>query len=288
MSDKNAYYCVGRGREFARQAFYMSYNPMHKNGLLPYSKKFIKDYVYDRDGETPDMDRFQNILMQMDIPYIDKIIKSFKSGDMVGQYFQQFNAFPHYRGLTWKDSEFEYDESDEFEFAPEGFTATPAIKQFWGSGFTDDEYQFLEDELYEYMNSYECDTPAMKSLLQQAAYESLEIRRKRERRESASGNLKTLQDIFTSTNIKPVQETGTNASEQATFGTLIKQWENDKPIPEPLPEWKDKDVIKYVKTWFLGHLTRMVGLDNPFKKDYDDEIKKHTIDVEEEDGGSNG
>ena len=73
------------------------------------------------------------------------------------------------------------------------------------------------------------------------------------------------------------------ASEQVTFGTLIKKFENEKPIPEPLPEWMDADWIrKYVVVWFFGNLCRMMGKENPYQEEYDEEMAKYTVDPYEE------
>lgn len=182
-----------------------------------------------------------------------------------------------------KDDVIEDNDDSEKDFNSD-FAITEDIINFWGRGLDDDEYLFLINELHEYTSSYECDSPAMERLLQQAAYESLEIRRKRESRESADKNLKNLQDLLGAANIKPVQETGADANDQVTFGTLIKKWENEEPIPEPLPEWNDKDVFKYMRTWFLGHLSKMVGLNNPFEKEYEEEIAKNTVATPFEDG----
>jgi len=159
----------------------------------------------------------------------------------------------------------------------DSFEITDDIINFWGKNLDEDEYLFLINEFHEYTSSYECDSPAMERLLQQAAYESLEIRRKRESRDSADKNLKNLQDLLGAANIKPVQETGADANDQVTFGTLIKKWENEEPIPDPLPEWKEKDIFQYVKVWFLGHLSKMIGLNNPFEDEYEEEVNKHTV-----------
>ena len=68
MSDKNMYYCVGCAEIHPRRSFYKSYNHMHGNGTLPFCKDFIKDKVYDRKGENPSIEQFQNILMQLNMP----------------------------------------------------------------------------------------------------------------------------------------------------------------------------------------------------------------------------
>ena len=68
-----------------------------------------------------------------------------------------------------------------------------------------------------------------------------------------------------------------------TFGTLIKKWENEEPIPEPDPEWADVDGIgKYIRIWFLGHLCKMLGIENEFSKEYEAEMAKFRVELPED------
>lgn len=157
------------------------------------------------------------------------------------------------------------------------FVLTDKIVKFWGnvSRFTEEDYEFLTSRYEVYTNAYECDTPVMDELLCQAALESLEIQHKRGRGEDVSKNLKNLQELLGSANIKPNQETGANATEQATFGLLIKKWENEEPVPEPDEEWRDVDGIgKYIRVWFLGHLCKMMGVQSEYSKEYEDEMTR--------------
>lgn len=295
MAEEKIYYCIGCGKRHNKSNFYISNQKIHANGVLPYCKDYIKKYSYNKD-KTINVNDFQFMLMQNNLPFLNDIYESLidSKGDIIGNYFRQINSLPQYNGYTWKDSIFgekediskNYTEDNHIEEIE--FEITPDIVNFWGNGFNKDEYLFLMEEYHQYITAYECDSPAMEKLLQQAAYESLEIRRKREKRESADKNLKNLQDLLGSANIKPVQETGANATDQATFGTLIKKWENEKPIPDPLPEWKEKDIFQYMKVWFLGHLSKMIGLNNPFAKDYEDEVNKYTVDMPFEEDNESG
>jgi chromosome segregation ATPase len=154
---------------------------------------------------------------------------------------------------------------------------------FWGNNFSPEEYAYLTNKLSEYLNTYECETPAMEELLKQAAFESLEIRNRRQRREDVSKNLKNLQDLLGSANIKPNQESGANSTEQASFGLLIKKWETEEPIPEPDEEWKDVDGIgRYIRIWFLGHLCKMMGITNDYSKEYEEEMAKLRVEIPSE------
>jgi len=174
--------------------------------------------------------------------------------------------------LIINENNYELDESD--------FEVTQDFIKFWGSNFDKHEYEYLSEKLEEYLNTYECETPAMEELLKQAAFESLEIKNKRQKREDASKNLKNIQDILGSANIKPNQESGANATEQATLGLLIKKWETEEPIPEPDEEWKDVDGIgKLIRVFFLGHLCKILGINNEYSKEYEEEMERLRVNL---------
>lgn len=287
--------------------FYQSQSVLYKHYQhIPVCKDCI-DIIFNnyKNKYKDEKITMYNFCRLLDLPYSESsfdgaVQNSEKTGWKIYQsYFKQINSFGDINnvGVCFEDSEMltsiaesgeEKDDEDAYVHIEDDFEVTPEIIRFWGVGFEDDEYHFLENEFFQYTTAYECDSPAMEKLLQQAAYESLEIRKKRETRQAVDKNLKNLQDLLGSANVKPNQETGANATDQTTYGTLIKKWENEKPIPDPLPEWKEKDVFQYMKVWFLGHLSKMIGLNNPFAKEYEDEIDKHTVDAPFEEESQSG
>jgi len=80
---------------------------------------------------------------------------------------------------------------------------------------------------------------------------------------------------MTDANMKPVQATGAEANDQITFGTLIKKWENEKPIPSHL----DDEMKKYIDTYMVGHLAKMEGFNNDLVNKYNESLKEYTIDL---------
>ena len=67
-------------------------------------------------------------------------------------------------------------------------------------------------------------------------------------------------------------------ADQNTFGTLIQKWENERPIPQPDPEFEDVDGIRrYVGAYFLGHLCKMMGIKNRYSAIYEEEMAKYTV-----------
>lgn len=303
---KTGYECTSCGMETVQPTkFYNSYSRLYKNkGKMPICKDCVVDVHNEYLNKYKDSKKAIYYMCRVLDAYFDETIYDGamqqsleKNGNPARIYFQKINSLKQYDDKTFDDSvkpDFDTDKSEDSKFkfkvnyggVENSMDITDDIINFWGKGFAKDEYYFLDSEYNEYINAYECDSPVMVNLLKQAAFESLEIRVKREKRDPVDKNLKNLQDLLTSANVKPVQETGANMTDQATFGTLIKRWENELPIPDPLPEWKEKDVFQYVKIWFLGHLTKMIGLDNPFAQDYEDEVAKHTIDTPFDEGGA--
>ena len=68
------------------------------------------------------------------------------------------------------------------------------------------------------------------------------------------------------------------------MGGWIQRWEEERPVPEPDEELRDHDgVVKYITTWFLGHLCKMLGIRNTYCKMYEDAIiERASIDTEDE------
>ena len=73
-----------------------------------------------------------------------------------------------------------------------------------------------------------------------------------------------------------------SAVENTPFGVWIRRWETQRPIPEPDPELEDVDgIIRYISIWFLGHLSKMLGIKNAYCRLYEEEIAKMRVDKPE-------
>ncbi len=197
-------------------------------------------------------------------------------------YYQKVCSLPQFKGKTFADSP-SINNTLTGNNPIDSGNVEEDIVDFWGEGFTDSEYRFLEKEFNKMAATYEMDSYSTESLFQEISLQKLDIRKKRKAGDSVDKELKTLQDLLGSANIKPVQESAATSSDQVTFGTLIKKFENERPIPEPLPEWMDADWIrKYVVVWFFGNLCRMMGKENPYQEEYDKEMAKYTVDPYED------
>ncbi|GAA0347063.1 hypothetical protein GCM10008931_42930 [Oceanobacillus oncorhynchi subsp. oncorhynchi] len=274
-----------------KSGFFISFNKWHSDGLQPYCKDCMKKFHDENNVAT-----IKELMRLVDKPYIHERYEKAKESkkETLGEYLRMLNL--NQKHATYADSVFENGDKQgvrenhngdiERGFRPEDVEDVQFTKEemeylidFWGRGYSKEDYEYLQKEYESLTNAYETDSSyAMEVLFQEAAQVRLSIQKNRENGKPVDKELKTFQDLLASANVKPVQETGANSVEQNTFGTLIKKYENEDPVPEPLEEWKDVDGIKrYVQVWFLGHLCRMLGIKNKYSEIYEEEVEKHTV-----------
>jgi hypothetical protein len=154
--------------------------------------------------------------------------------------------------------------------------------KFFGTGFADDDYAFLEDEYLDWTTRHECNTKAQEEVFKQICFAQLDILKAKRANLPTKDLTKTLQDLLATANLQPKQTKDNTLAEQNTFGTLIRKWENEKPIPEPDEEWKDVDgIVRYITVYFLGHLCKMMGIKNSYARMYETEMAKYKVDKPE-------
>ena len=283
--------------------FYISYSPFHKGtGRLHVCKACLMKYISDKESLI-------NSLRMIDKPFIDQLFtssmeESNKTNKSVWSLYMKNVSMGQYKECNWNDSEFEghvkvniqevIDQENLLsEVQDEMFTLDKEelryLVGFWGKGFDIESYIWLQQEYEDWVNRYECDSKGMENLIKEICKHQLDINNRRANNEKVDQQLKTLQDLLGSSNLKPVQETGANAVEQETFGTLIRKFEKEKPIPEPDPQWKDVDSIgKYIRTFFFGHMAKAIGAENKYQEEYDEELGRYTVIPEDENGDLDG
>lgn len=158
----------------------------------------------------------------------------------------------------------------------------PAIIKLFGTGYSPEEYEFLDEQYRDWTDRYDCQTKAQEELFKNLSVAQLNIRIAQESRhaKSSAEAFKAFRELMDTANITPKRSGGDMLAETNTFGTLIKKWEDEEPIPEPDPRWADVDgIIKYINTFFLGHLCKMFRIDNDVSREYEEEIAKYTVET---------
>lgn len=283
--------CCGVIKKTNSSNFYKSYSVIYKSS---YENRMTicKDCVLELAEQFKT--RFQSetrglfeLCKLLDVYYekalFDSAVKQAekKDSNVYQIYFQKALSLPQYKDKTFIDSELFDKKLDEEECLKD---IDRNVIEFWGEGFSQRDYDFLEREFNNLTTRYECDSYVQEMLFKQIAFQTLDISNKRQNGAGVDKELKTLQDLLGSANVKPTQENASLNSEQVTFGTLIKKYENEKPIPKPLPEWMNADWIrKYVVVWFFGNLSKMMGKPNPFEEEFKEEMDKYTVKPLDED-----
>lgn len=143
---------------------------------------------------------------------------------------------------------------------------------------------YLENEYIDWEGKYDLDTKSIQFLVKQICNLQLIIKKKIEKNQDVQKELKTIQDLMTSSALKPVQESAAMSAEYNTLGTWAKKFENEKPFSGVLDEYKDVDGIKkLIKIFFLGHMCKMLNVQGDISEEYEIEMSKYTVSVDEED-----
>ncbi len=167
----------------------------------------------------------------------------------------------------------------------DGFVVTKPMIKKWGYGHKPEEYEWLEEQEEDWRSRVECQTKPQEELIRTICLSQLNIQKAQQGGGRVTDAMKAFQDLLASCNLQPRQNTNDDFAEQNTFGILIKQFEQEKPLPTPDPEWADVDGIKrYVDTWFLGHLCHILHITNDCEEQYRREIEKYTVKPPEYDG----
>jgi len=283
--------CLKCLKEKTERYYYKSYSKWHADEMIPICKDCLKE---EFESAINQEEAIKEILRVCDRPFKKELWEASLADEKetFGTYFKNI-SLKKFRYETWADSDATIDRNNVIvDFSDEDVQIakdnSDMLVRFWGRGFSIEDYTWLQNEYEEFTSRYQIDSKGMELVIKQICLTELDIEKRREAGEKVDQQLKTLQDLLGSGNLKPVQETGANAAEQESFGTLIKKYENEHPIPEPDEQWKDVDKIsKYVRVFFLGHLSRMLNLKNSYSDEYWDEINKHTVESPSLEGDDN-
>ncbi len=286
--------CCGENYPGKQDHFYKTGSTLFtaNDGYTPYCRNCVNQlFDYYKEKYDDEMEAFYYVCMRIDLYFDEKIYEraKMKASNLISFYIGQCNLTAH-KTRNFQDTidreikemidnEKLYNEMLEANIDAETLEAKSNLIQKWGVGFSDEDYLFLENEYRDWVNQYNCSEKNMQSLVEEICLTKLMIRNKRSRGEAVDKEQKTLQELMGSSNLKPTQDIGATANDQANFSSFIKHIENDSPLEEGIDEdFEDFDGIKkYIDTWFLGHLSKMFGKQNRYSSYYETEMKKYTV-----------
>lgn len=288
LKDCDYLYCHKCNSFLSKEAFYRHSD--YASGYFPVCNRCLAEMAtdYDKKENTykDNKDKTINTLHFMDLPYIASLYESaMKSisnevgertrGTAWKQMIAMVLSLPQYRGKRWKDSEFDEEVVKE-ELA---YEVRKDILQTFGSGFTPSDYMYLQNQYDDWKARTQVDSKSQETYIVQICFKQLEIWKAQKAGKDTDKLIKSLNDLMASANLQPRQNVSNAATDSLSFGQLIEKWELEEPIPDPEPEFKDVDGIgKYLRVWFSGHLGKAVGLKNANTSEYEEEMKKYTVD----------
>lgn len=307
--------CCGKYYKMQRNNFIVSRSPLFKgnNGYVPICKVCMDQYYeqlveFFDDNETKAIERCCQLFdWYFSTDAVAQTLKTPASGKTrVTLYPSRLNILPN-KGLSYLDTIAERVNDGEIitdiddigeegveisdEETGENITIDKKTIIFWGAGYKPSEYSYLQEQYDEWTTRYEAETKAQEELFKNLCISQLSIQQAKQKGtiKDFSDATKTFQDLLGSANLKPNQNNSNDLVERNCFGTLIKRWEDEKPIPEPEDEFKDVDNIKkYINTFFAGQLAEMLKIDNPNSQAYREEIGKYTVKKPEYEGDDVG
>lgn len=232
-----------------------------------------------------DEEAVRRICSKFDIYYNPEIVQKMRDGSRPKKrmsYYIQRTTLQQYANRTY-DTTLEEEalaskSIDTFEDMNKEHEISEETIKFWGFGFLPEDYEYLDNRYVEWSTSYNIQSKAMESIFQKICMMELQILKGIQKNEKVDALYKQLNDFMNAAGIQPKQSSENTMSDTACFGTLIKRWEDEEPIPEPKPEWRDIDGIRrYISVYFLGHLSKMFGFKNDWSKLYEEEIAKYTV-----------
>ena len=299
--------CTRCGEEHSvrSQNFTRTQSPLYAENdrFLPICKKCVRE-IFDtyRESLGDEKAAIRRVCMKFDIYYSDNIYKTIRNtpntSSPIMMYIKQTGLRP-YAGKTFDDTLAEEEAAlqeeqpislvDMNESEPE---IDPKIVAFWGSGLTASFYNELEEQLKKWTEGRKIDDIDIGEITVIKKICLLEVIINQNVAEgdtkAVEKNVKALDALLGSANLKPVQNKGNAADEKdamTPFGVWIKKIEDERPIAEPEEQFRDVDgIAKYISVWFLGHLSKVLNIHNRYSQLYEEEIAKLTVERPEYEG----
>lgn len=212
-----------------------------------------------------------------------------KDRSRISVYISKIQLKPHI-GKTYSDTLLEtkqdsIDSMNDIEDHSE-MDAAQLKKAFsvWGSGFSPEQYSILNDMFDDWKSRVVVDGKTRETLVRELCIIKLQmnIALKDNAVELYTKLMKTYQETMKSANLQPLQEDANDKAAEKPLGVMIQMFENERPIQKCRPEWEDVDnIVRYITIYFLGHLCKMMKINNRYSALYEEEMAKYRVEIPE-------
>lgn len=263
------------------RAFYETTDlKMFPDGRLP----LCKECIY-AEWEEEGFEAFARTMRYMNKPIVEEHFK----GDYK-EYMKLIASVPWAKSMTFMDSTM-FSEKKTIMAERRNRVQAKELDQeeleylqyFFGAfkEATEADYIFLKDEYDDYFAKHDLkENKANENLIKHICVKTLEIRKAQQQGVKTDTMQKTLQDLLGAAQLKPNQNSDSMLNDTKTLGTMIRDWEVTKPVPDVPEHFKKNDwVKKNLEVWFTGHLMKMMGkaLNPILEKQYEEELAKFSI-----------
>ena len=293
------YICIGCRRSYNKQKtnFQTTQSLLYRgnNYYLPWCNRCV-DEAFERlknDRGLSNEEATKQLCSKFDMYWSKRVFDAMPTSipansSIPRQYFRRTNL-QQYAGKTYDDT---IDEEIAEKLADARITylqveeedtvdVSDELIQRWGPDRPSLSYFDLQKRYDELTGGRTVDSPATELLVRQACLSSYEIDQLQKDGKPFEKQQSSLVNILGSLNLKPSQikaDERDSGLENMPLGVGIQRWEQTRPIPEPDDSWKDVDGIKkYLNVWFLGTLCNMVGVENKYSAEYEDELEKYNV-----------
>lgn len=304
------YMCSRCGKKYKRQKgnFPASQSELYRGwgGYLSVCNHCVDELYNHYRAVLGDHEKaMQRMCEKFDIYWNPNIYKAIDKANTSNSRIRQYigrTFIVHYIGKTFDDTideqgialsqpmvESATAEEDVESVADDGeaneYIVDPKVVVFWGPGFNEEAYMELEMRFSRWTK----DLPKPLPIVDEALYKQICIQEYAINRNIAAGKdiergQNALNSLLSSLNVKPNQKKESESPdlESTPLGVWAKRWEDNRPIPEDdVPE---PSLIKYITTWFFGHLGKAFNLRNVNSKLYDDAMDKYRVTKPEYEG----
>jgi len=280
---RTEYYCSRCGRAYPQQRGNFPYN---QSSLYEGNNHYATlcytcvDELFDHYTETlgSEVAALRRICSKLDMYFNPEVFAMTEKTNVDTSRFAMYVSRLSLRAYKGKTYDTTLDEEKDLSGNDARSSVTKKTKKFFGDGFEESDYQFLEAQYTDWITRYECQTKAQEELFKNLSFAQLNIVKAQREGKKVKDAQDAFQQLLRTQNITPSQRNDNALADQNTFGTLIRKWETERPISDPLPEWQDVDgIVRYITVYFLGHLCKMIGLKNRYSRMYDQEMEKYRV-----------
>lgn len=273
--------CNEKKGNLKKTEFYTSTNPtFFKNGRLHVCKTCMKEFCYV-DGIFS-VERLKRMLAIVDLPFLNKEFESSLAdrGETLGVYIK--NLYLNHKGKTSENSDLDIENDISIEGRVDDFIVTTDMIMKWGN-LSKRDIEFLELNYTQWVTRHKCESRAEEILFEEIAHMQLDIKKTRESGGDSIKKVEALQKLFTSANIRPLDQSQINTNESAMMlGNMISTIEKQEPCEyfDSVRKKEFEDYMgykKYFDDWVLRPLKNLAT----GSKDFD---VAENFDEESEDG----